>query len=135
MAYLGSTQASSIANPPVQIVGAMGAGPDTRIASGSTLLFTGNNFGQGSTATVRAGLGSGQQMWFYTTTDMTSSPWDGSYFTDGGALGMRPGDIVAIVSHGTTVQSSYYLRFAVVGYVTTAGAAILSTGSLVTCST
>ena len=135
MAYLGSTQSSSVANPPVMLVGAMGAGPDNRITGGSTLLFTGNNYQQSSTATVRSGLGSGQNMWYYTTTDMTSSPWDGSYFTDGGQLGMKPGDIVAIVSHGTTVQSSYYLRFAVVGYVTTGGTAVLSTNSLVTCST
>jgi hypothetical protein len=117
------------------LMGAMGAGPDARITGGSTLLFTGNNYQQSSTATVRSGLGSGQNIWYYTTTDMTSSPWDGSYFTDGGQLGMKPGDIVAIVSHGTTVQSSYYLRFAVVGYVTTGGTAILSTGSLVSCST
>jgi len=135
MAYLGSTQSSSVANPPVMLMGAMGAGPDARITGGSTLLFTGNNYQQSSTATVRSGLGSGQNIWYYTTTDMTSSPWDGSYFTDGGQLGMKPGDIVAIVSHGTTVQSSYYLRFAVVGYVTTGGTAILSTGSLVSCST
>lgn len=135
MAYLGSTQSSSVANPPVLLVGAMGAGPDARITGGSTLLYTGNNYQQSSTATVRSGLGSGQNLWTYTTTDMTSAPWDGSYFTDGGALGMRPGDVVMIVQHGTTVMSSYYLRFAVVGYVTTAGTAILSTNSLITCST
>lgn len=136
MAYLGSTQASSIANPPIQMFGGVGAGPDVRIASGSTLLFTSNNTGQSSTATVRPGLGSGQQFWIYTTTDMTSTPWDtAAYFTDGGALGMRPGDIMAIVSHGSTVSSSYYLRFAVVGSLSTAGAAVLSTGSLVTCTT
>lgn len=132
MAYLGSTQSSSIANPPVQLFQAMGAGPDVRITGGSTLLFTGNNYNQSSTATVRAGLGSGESIWSYTTTDMTSSPWDGSYFTDGGALGMRPGDVVMIKAHGTTVQSSWYLRFAVVGYVTTAGVAILSTATLIT---
>lgn len=135
MAYLGSTQSSSIANPPVQLLAAVGAGPDVRITGGSTLLFTGNNYQQSSTATVRAGLGSGEGLWSYTTTDMTSAPWDGSYITDGGALGMRPGDVVMIKSHGTTVQSSWYLRFAVVGYVTTAGTAILSTQSLITCTT
>ena len=135
MAYLGSTQLSSIANPPIQMFGAVGAGPDVRIASGSTLLYTGNNYQQSSTATVRSGLGSGQNFWMYNTTDMTSAPWDGTYFTDGGALGMRPGDVVAIVQHGSTVMSSFYLRFAVVGYVTTGGAAILSTGSLVRCTT
>ena len=135
MAYLGSTQASSVANPPVQIAGAMGAGPDARITGGSTLLFTGNNYQQSSTATVRSGLGSGQNMWYYTTTDLSSAPWDGSYFTDGGPLGMKPGDIVAIVQHNSTVMTSYYLRFAVVGYVTTGGTAVLSTNSLITCTT
>lgn len=135
MAYLGSTQSSSVANPPVRIAGALGAGPDAHITGGSTLLFTGNNYQQTSTATVRNGLGSGQNMWVYTTTDLSSAPWDGSYFTDGGALGMRPGDIMAIVQHNSTVMSSYYLRFAVVGYVTTAGTAFLSTQSLVTCTT
>ena len=135
MAYLGSTQSTSVANPPVQLFGAMGAGPDVRITGGSTLLFTGNNFQQSSTATVRPGFGSGQQLWVYTTTDLSSAPWDGTYFTDGGALGMRPGDIVGIVQHNSTVMSSYYLRFIVVGYVTTGGAAILSTQSLITCTT
>jgi hypothetical protein len=33
------------------------------------------------------------------------------------------------------VQSSWYLRFAVVGYVTTGGSAVLSTNSLITCTT
>ena len=135
MAYLGSTQSSSVANPPIQAFGGIGAGPDVHITGGSTLLFTGNNYQQSSTATVRAGLGSGSGFWTYTTTDMTSAPWDGSYFTDGGALGMRPGDVVMIKQHGTTVMTSYYLRFAVVGYVTTAGTAVLSTQSLITCTT
>lgn len=135
MAYLGSTQASSVANPPIQAFGGIGAGPDVHITGGSTLLFTGNNYQQSSTATVRAGLGSGSGFWTYTTTDLTSAPWNGEYFTDGGALGMRPGDVVMIKQHGTTVQTSYYLRFAVVGYVTTAGTAVLSTQSLITCTT
>ena len=135
MAYLGSTQSSSVANPPIQMFSGMGAGPDVHITGGSTLLFTGNNYQQSSTATVRSGLGSGDGFWIYTTTDMTSSPYDGAYFTDGGALGMRPGDVVMIKSHGTTVQSSWYLRFAVVGYVTTGGTAVLSTNSLISCTT
>lgn len=135
MAYLGSTQSSSVANPPIQMFGAIGAGPDARITGGSTLLYTGNNYQQSSTATVRAGLGSGQNFWMYNTTDLSSSPWNGEYFTDGGALGMRPGDLVAIVQHNSTVMTSFYLRFAVVGYVTTGGSAVLSTQSLITCTT
>lgn len=135
MAYLGSTQPSSVANPPIKVAGALGAGPDVRITGGSTLLYTGNNYQQTSTANARPGLGSGQNFWMYNTSDMSSSPWNGEYFTDGGALGMRPGDVVCIVQHGSSVMSSFYLRFAVVGYVTTGGTAVLSTNSLVTCST
>ena len=136
MAYLGSTQASTVANPPVQLIGGMGAGPDVRIASGSTLLFTSNNYQQSSTATVRPGFGSGEGLWSYTTTDLSSAPFDSvAYFTDGGALGMRPGDIVAIKAHNSTVATSWYLRFAVVSHVTTAGVAFLSTQSLITCTT
>lgn len=136
MAYLGSTQSSSIANPPVLIAGEIGSGPDVHIASGSTLLFTGNNYRQSSTASVRPGLGSGQRLWHYLTTDLSSAPFDSvSYFTDGGELGMRPGDVVMIAAHNSTVMSSWYLRFAVVGYVTTAGVAFLSTQSLITCTT
>lgn len=135
MAYLGSTQASTLANPPVMVSAGLGAGPDAHIA-GSTSIFTGNNYQQSSTATVRpAGMGAGQRMWMYTTTDLSSAPWDGTYFTDGGAIGMKPGDIVFIAQHNSTVMSSWYLRAAVVGYVTTAGAAILSTQSLITCTT
>lgn len=134
MAYLGSTQNSSIANPPELINSLVAQGPDAHIA-GST-IFTGNNYNQNSTATSRpAGMGTGNGLWMYMTTDMTSAPFDGSYFTDGGALGMRPGDVVMWRSHATTVMSSWYLRLAVVGYVTTAGVAILSTNSLITCST
>lgn len=135
MAYLGSTQASTLANPPQLIVTELGAGPDVHIA-GSTSIFTGNNYLQNSTAAAwRGGLGAGNGLWMYTTTDMTSAPFDGSYFTDGGPLGMRPGDVVIIKSHGTTVMTSWYLRLACVGYVTTGGTAILSTQSLITCST
>lgn len=136
MAYLGSTQASSVANPPLQLIATLGAGPDVRITGGSTLLFTANNFNQSSTATVRPGLGSGEGFWSYTTTDMTSSPFDSvAYFTDGGRLGMRPGDVVMIKSHGTTVATSWYLRLACVSHITTAGVAFLSTQSLITCTT
>lgn len=134
MAYLGSTQSSSIANPPTLLLGQVGAGPDAHIDASTAFKL--NNYQQSSTnATRDKGLGSGQQFWVYTTTDMTSSPWDGAYFTDGGALGMKPGDIVSIVQHGTSVGTSWYLRFAVVGYVSTGGTAYLSTNSLVTCST
>ena len=134
MAYLGSTQASSIANPPVMIAGAMGAGPDVRITDGSTLLFTGNNAGQSSTATPRPGLGSGQRLWMYMSTMMDSNGLNAGGITDAAALGMRPGDVVIMVGHATTVQTSWYLGLNVINYITTAGVAYMSTQSVITSS-
>lgn len=137
MAYLGSTQASSIANPPTMLVGQVGAGPDAHIDASTAFKL--NNYQQSSTNASRdKGLGSGQQVWFYTTTDMTSAYVDSSTnwsFSDGGALGMKPGDIVFWVAHGTSVGTSWYLRMSVIGYVTTAGAAYLSTQASITCTT
>jgi hypothetical protein len=54
MAYLGTTQASSLSNPPVMLAGIMGAGPDSHIAGSSIYAF--NNAGQSSTNTYREGM-------------------------------------------------------------------------------
>ena len=133
MAYLGSTQLSSVANPPILMIGGFGAGADARIASGSTLYI--NNDWKASTAgTYKTGQGFGQQMWVYHTTDMTSAPWNSAYFTDAGALGMRPGDIIFMVRQGTSLGTSQYLSIGVIGNVSTAGAAYVSTQSILTSS-
>lgn len=131
MAYLGSTQSSSIANPPILLAGGMGAGAGAHI-DGSSGVFQGNAYPSTSAYNVQAQFG--QRLWMYHTTDMTSAPWNTAYFTDAGALGMRPGDVVIMVRQGTTVTSSQYLTIATVGSLTTAGAAALSTQSILTSS-
>src|ERR1700740_126674 len=98
MAYLGSTQASSLQNPPVMIAGIMGAGPDSHIAASTYLAF--NNFNQSSTNTYREGLSAGGRVWQYFTTDVTTAVLNAGYFSDAGALGMRPFDMVAILACG-----------------------------------
>ena len=133
MAYLGSTQLSSVANPPVMIAQAIGYGADVRITGGSTLYIS-NDYGASTAGTYKQGQGFGQRLWMYHTTDLTSAPWNSAYFTDGGVLGMRPGDVVMMVRQGTTVSSSQYLTIGVVGSISTAGAAALSTQSLLTSS-
>lgn len=130
MAYLGSTQASSIANPPVKIAAAMGYGADARIASGST-LYINNDYGASTAGTYKPGQGFGQQLWMYYTTDMTSAILASGYFTDAGKLGVRPGDVFIMVAQGSSLGTSQMLRLAVVSGVSTAGAASFSTASTI----
>jgi len=130
MAYLGTTAASSVSNPPIVIGGGMGYGADARIASGSTLYI--NNDWKASTAgTYKVGQGFGQQLWMYHTTDMTSAILAANYFSDAGHMGVRPGDVFIMVSQGTTLGTSQMLRLAVVSAVSTAGAASFSTASTI----
>lgn len=128
MAYLGTTAASSVSNPPIAMFGGMGAGADARIASGSTLYI--NNDWKASTAgTYKTGQGFGQQLWMYHTTDMTSAILAANYFSDAGVMGVRPGDVFIMVAQGSTLGTSQMLRLAVVASVSTAGAAAFSTAS------
>lgn len=130
MAYLGTTAASSVSNPPIQLIGGMGAGADSRIAGGSTLYIS-NDWKASSAGTYKQGQGFGQQLWMYHTTDMTSAILAANYFSDAGVMGVRPGDVFIMVSQGSTVGSSQMLRIAVVSAVSTAGAASFSTAALV----
>lgn len=127
MAYLGSTELSSVANPPVEFAGIVGASPDIRITGGTTTL-TFNNYQQSSTATGRKGMNAGGRFWHYFTTDVTTAVLNSGYFTDAGALGMRPFDVIAILACGTTNSTASLMRWTYVTSITTAGAANLSSG-------
>lgn len=129
MAYLGSTQPSSIANPPLLMYAVMGASADARIA-GSSAVYLSNNFGASSTATYREGAAFGGRHWQYYTTDVSTAVLNSGYFTDAGPLGMRPMDSVRIFSLGSTVSTSAVIRECFVTSITTAGAAVLTTGTL-----
>lgn len=129
MAYLGTTQASSIANPPILMYGVVGASADVRIA-GSTGVFLSNNYNASSTATYKEGQAFGGRQWNYYTTDVSSAVLASGYFTDAGKLGMRPLDAVRIFSIGSTVSTSLVVRECFVTSITTAGAAVLTTGTL-----
>ena len=126
-AYLGSTQLSSIANPPVIFAGILGASPDVRIAGGTTLL-TFNNFGKASTATGLVGGNAGGRFWHYFTTDVTTAVLNSGYFADAGPLGMRPFDVLAVLACGTSNSTASLLRWTYVTSISTAGAAVLSSG-------
>lgn len=105
MAYSGTTAASSVANPPIRIAGAVGQG-----------------FNTSST------LGTGGGVWLYTSTNGTTELVSTTFFTDGYYLGMKQGDVV--FATGST-GSSAYLTIGVLGAVTTAGTGIASTNGSV----
>lgn len=120
MAYLGTTQLSSVSNPPIRVWSGMGAGADVRIAGGTTMYVSGTG----------KGLNFGQQGWVYHTTDITSAPLASGYFTDAKALGIRPGDIFFFVQEATSVPSSQMLRLNVVSQVTSDGAAFSTASNI-----
>lgn len=125
MAYYGSTQSSSIANPPRQLVAPFACNP---ALTGSTMYLS----TQGSTAANNANApgGGGGGLWFYASTNLTTDIVAANFFSDGFYLGMRPGDIVQGAQFSSLGSSVTTFMGAIVS-VSTAGAS-LSTGSLIT---
>ena len=115
MAYSGSTAASTLANPPRQLIAGI-ASP-----MGTTGL---------STAPASPG-NQGGGLWYYASTNLTTDLVASGFFSDGKALGMKPGDMVMGVQFSSAGSSVTTFQGAVVS-ISTAGAASLSTGSLVT---
>lgn len=106
MAYKGSTELSSNANPPRAIAGA-------------------NMWGQRSTSLVTSSKIRGQNVWLYNSTDSSTDFITANWFTDAFYIGMRQGDLImGSIDTGSSV--SVYLG--VIGAVTTAGGAIASSG-------
>lgn len=113
MAYNGTTAGSTLANPPILISPA---------ALGGKILNNGSTING-------AGGGSGAQLWLYTSTDSSTAPLAANYFTDAQYIGMKGGDVVMQV--GAT-GSTFSVSLAVLGTVSTAGAAYASTGAQMT---
>lgn len=105
MAYSGTTAASSVSNPPVRLVGTVGGGLNTL-----------------STA------GTGGSLWLYNSSHSSTQLTDTNFFTDAYYMGMRQGDLVFFC--GST-GSSAGVGFGILGAVTTSGAALASTGGIV----
>ena len=97
MAYIGTTSASSISNPPR----ALAPIDSARVAS------TG--------APVAA------RLWLYGSTGGSTDPFTANFFSDAFYIGMKQGDIVIYAQQGSTVSSSQVLGLGVVGAVSTAG--------------
>lgn len=124
MAYSGSTAASSVANPPVQLVAPVALSP---AITGSTNFLT----TAGSTYANNANApGGGPSVWGYRSTNATTDLTAAGFFSDGFYLGMRAGDVV-IGTQITSQGSSVTVFIGALASVSTAGAS-LSTGSLIT---
>lgn len=108
MAYVGTTAASSVSNPPIQIARGLAGG-----ILGSSVQGTG--------------------LWFYSSTDLSSVMSTNSYFTDGLYLGMRVGDVVLGAFGGSIGSTLQYSYIGIIMTATTAGCA-MSTGSQITSS-
>lgn len=106
MAYSGSTASSSLANPPVRIGGYVGAGAQTTAWAANPP----------------------RSVWAYFSSHSSTQLTDTAFFSDAYYLGMRQGDIVMF---SCNTGSSASLGMGVLGAVTTAGAALASTGGVV----
>ena len=109
MGYQGSTELSSIANPPRCLGGA-------------------NMWGKRSTTVLTSSKVVGQNVWLYNTTDGSTELISNTYFTDGYYIGMRPGDLIfGSIDTGTSAT----MYGGVIGPVTTAGCGISSTNAYI----
>jgi len=118
MAYVGSTAASSAANPPRLVAGSFHS------RAGATGLL-------GTLTTAQNQQSVGGNLWTYVSTNPSTSMNDSVNFLDGWYLGMRPGDIVMSVCY--TSGSTHTLNISVVTDASTAGVT-LSTGSRISSS-
>lgn len=124
MAYFGTTAASSVSNPPRQLIAPFAN--NAAVAGSTAFLST-----QGSTAAyANAPGGAGGALWYYASTNATTDLTSANFFSDAFYIGMRPGDLVMGVQF-TSAGSSVTTFQGGLGAVSTAGAA-LSTGSLIT---
>ena len=125
MSYYGTTQASSVANPPRQLIAPFAT--NAAIAGSTEYLST-----QGSTAAnnPNAPGGGGGGLWFYSSTNATTDLTATNFFSDGFYLGMRAGDVV-MGNQFSSLGSSVTTFVGSIVSVSTAGAS-LSTGTLMT---
>ena len=117
MSYSGTTAASTLINPPINVFS-----PMNRIVLNNGSTING------------AGGGSGAQIWIYTSTnsatEASSGTNSGAFFADGWNLGMRNGDVVFMI--GATAATTLGLAIGVIQGLTSTGAGgFISTGSQV----
>lgn len=109
MSYVGTTAASSVANPPNRIDNA---------------LLSQRNIRE-STSVAEGG-----SIWAYTSSNLTTDTASSSFFSDAGKLGMRNGDVVISASHSTEGSTSYILVIGMVTFDSTSAAHLSTQGTI-----
>jgi len=109
MAYVGSTAASTVANPP------------SRIDSG---LLSQRSIAE-STSNAEGGA-----LWVYNSTNLTTDMTVADFFSDGQRLGMRNGDILLAVTRSTESSTGHILVMGIIGGVSSAGAELSTDGTI-----
>lgn len=84
----------------------------------------------GLTTAPSAANGQGGNLWYYSSTNLTTDLTASNFFSNGYYLGMKPGDLVMGVQFSSAGSSVETFQGAIIG-VSTSGAS-LSTGSLIT---
>ena len=114
MSYVGSTEASTVANPPIRI--SFGGISQSQINESTSVV-------------------EGYSMWMYNSTHLSTELMDSNFFTDAKRLGMVNGDgMIAICRNtGADAESStnHVMAIGVITGVSTSGAN-LSTGGTIT---
>lgn len=118
MAYFGSTELSSVQNPP-QLIGAS--------AGARTILGT-SNMTAWSSGVTRAG---GMQTWRYISTNLTTDVVVAGFFTDGQRLGMQIGDVLVGIQY-SSAGSSFISYMGVLTTTNSSAGWNLSTGGTIT---
>lgn len=75
---------------------------------------------------IGGGLGAGEQLWIYSSTDVHTDVDAADYFSNGDALGMKVNDVVIVVKTTATVGATLH----VVSAVTAGGAATVTAAIL-----
>lgn len=114
MSYSGATAASSVANPPRLLSPRFAGVPNTT----------------GLSTTDIKQASQGGNIWFYSSTNLTTDLTAAAFFTDGWYLGMRAGDLVQGVQF-SSIGSSVTTFMGAIVTASTAGCAF-TTGSLMT---
>jgi hypothetical protein len=98
--YLGTTQLSSVANPPFELMNTLG-GAANRICPGTAL-------------------------WSYCSTNSATEVTTANFFSDGVQLGMKVGDIVFVVYQTSVGSTSPLPYMGVIGASSTSGVTLTS---------
>lgn len=125
MSYFGTTQLSSVQNPPRLLTNPIAVNPAI-VGSTNFLTTQGSTYANGANGPG----GNGGNLWWYASTNATTDIVASNFFSDGFYIGMRAGDMVMGAQYSSLGSTVTSFMGAIVS-VTTAGAS-LSTGSLMT---